>query len=57
MGVLGIKAEKYLIFYSLTLVFPSSNHGSYLSNIPTIHYSITTLLQYSSIPGAINRLL
>ena len=56
-GVLGLNAEKYLIFYSLTLVFPSSNHGSYLSIIPTIQHSITPSLQYSSNSDAINCLL
>ncbi|MCK5487862.1 MAG: hypothetical protein KAI86_16705, partial [Desulfobacterales bacterium] len=44
-GVLGLKAEKYLIFYSFTLAFPRFKHGSYLSIIPTIHHSITPVLQ------------
>jgi hypothetical protein len=56
-GVLGLKAEKYLIFYSSTLAFPRFKYGSYLSIIPTIHHSISPSLQYSNTPDDINRLL
>jgi hypothetical protein len=46
-GVLGLKAEKYLIDSSFTLAFPRSKHGSYFSIIPTIHHSITPSLSPS----------
>ena len=40
-GVLGLKAEKYLIIYSYTLAFPIPKDGSYLTIIPIIDHSIT----------------
>ena len=49
----GFKNGNRSDFYSFAFGNARSKHGLYFSIIPTIHHSITPLLQYSGIPDSL----